>query len=98
MLQEQIIAESIDYLVAHYDERRPDLAFLAKRAGYEATHFQKLFKEHVGISPKRLCQYMHMREAREMLEARREHTGYRVEQRAFGDGAFAMICLCLVKG
>ena len=68
MIQEQVIAESIDYLVAHYDER-PDLAFLADRAGYEATHFQKLFKDYVGISPKRLCQYMHMREARELLEA-----------------------------
>lgn len=67
MLQEQVIADSIDYLVEHYQER-PDLEYLAGRAGYEATHFQKLFKEHVGISPKRLCQYMHMRKARGMLE------------------------------
>lgn len=67
MVQEQVIAESIDYLVAHYQER-PDLSFLAERAGYETTHFQKLFKEHVGISPKRLCQYMHMRRARALLE------------------------------
>lgn len=67
MIQEQVIAEAIDYLVAHYEER-PDLEFLAGRAGYETTHFQKLFKDHVGISPKRLCQYMHMRQARVMLE------------------------------
>ena len=67
MIQEQVIAESIDYLVAHYEER-PSLDFLAGRAGYEATHFQKLFKDYVGISPKRMCQYMHMRRAREMLE------------------------------
>lgn len=63
---EQVIAESIDYLVAHYSEQ-PELDFLAGRAGYETTHFQKLFKEHVGISPKRLVQYMNMRHARELL-------------------------------
>lgn len=63
---EQVIAESIDYLVAHYSEQ-PDLDFLARRAGYEATHFQKLFSEKVGISPKRLIQYMNMRHARELL-------------------------------
>lgn len=62
----QIIAESIDYLVAHYQDP-PDLALLARRAGYEPTHFQKLFKAHVGISPKRLGQYMNMRHARELL-------------------------------
>jgi AraC family transcriptional regulator, regulatory protein of adaptative response / methylated-DNA-[protein]-cysteine methyltransferase len=66
MIQEQVIAESIDYLVAHYRER-PDLEFLARRAGYEATHFQKLFTRYVGISPKRLAQVMHARHARELL-------------------------------
>jgi AraC family transcriptional regulator of adaptative response/methylated-DNA-[protein]-cysteine methyltransferase len=68
MIQEQVIAESIDYLVGHYREG-PGLEFLARRAGYETTHFQKLFKDHVGISPKRLCQYMHMRKARDLLES-----------------------------
>lgn len=67
-IPEKVIAESIDYLVAHYEDQ-PDLAFLARRAGYETTHFQKLFKEKVGLSPKRLVQYMHMRHARELLTA-----------------------------
>lgn len=62
----QIIAESIDYLVAHADES-PDLSHLAARAGYETTYFQKLFKENVGLSPKKLIQYMKMRQARELL-------------------------------
>lgn len=62
----QVIAETIDYLVDHYHER-PDLDFLSRRAGYEKTYFQKLFKEHVGISPKHLIQYMLMRDAEEML-------------------------------
>lgn len=64
---EQVIAESIDYLVAHY-KARPDLDSLARRAGYETTYFQKLFREKTGISPKRLTQYMTMRHIRELLQ------------------------------
>lgn len=63
---EQIIAESIDYLVAQ-SPNAPDLEALAKRAGYEVTHFQKLFKEKVGLSPKQLQHYMTMRRARDFL-------------------------------
>lgn len=66
MSAEAVIAESIDYLVAHHMEQ-PNLDFLAGRAGYEATYFQKLFKDKVGISPKRLVQYMNARHARELL-------------------------------
>lgn len=65
--QYDIIADTIDHLVAHYDEK-PRLEALAVRAGYEPTHFQKLFKEYVGISPKRLVQYMNMRKARELMQ------------------------------
>lgn len=62
----KIVAETIDYLVAHSKEQ-PDLESLAARAGYEATHFQKMFKQSVGISPKRLVQYMNVRHARGLL-------------------------------
>jgi AraC family transcriptional regulator of adaptative response/methylated-DNA-[protein]-cysteine methyltransferase len=63
---EQIIAESIDYLIANYNEQ-PDLSYLASRAGYEKSYFQKIFKEKVGISPKRLNQFMNLRHASELL-------------------------------
>lgn len=63
---ENVIAQSIDYLVAHY-QAQPDLDAIARRAGYEPTHFQKIFKERVGISPKRLVQYMSYRHARDLL-------------------------------
>lgn len=75
-----IIAESIDYLVAHHTEQ-PDLDFLARRAGYESSYFQKLFKEKVGISPKRLQQFMNMRHARELLSA-----GYNTLEAAHSTG------------
>lgn len=63
---DSIIAESIDYLVAHHTAQ-PDLDFLARRAGYDSAHYQKLFKQKVGISPKRLVQFMNMIHARELL-------------------------------
>ena len=63
---EDVIARSIDYLVAHY-QGQPDLDAIARKAGYEPTHFQKIFKERVGISPKRLVQYMSYRHARDLL-------------------------------
>jgi AraC family transcriptional regulator of adaptative response/methylated-DNA-[protein]-cysteine methyltransferase len=65
-LNMNVIAEAIDYLVAHYADQ-PDLDALAKRAGYEPSYFQKLFKDKVGISPKRLVQFMSMSHAKELL-------------------------------
>lgn len=64
---DKVIAEAIDYLVA-CEGQCADLDALARRAGYEPTYFQKLFREKVGISPKRLVQYMNVRHAREYLE------------------------------
>lgn len=63
---DKVIADAIDYLVACAGVGC-DLDALARRAGYEPTYFQKIFREKVGISPKRLIQYMNMRHAREYL-------------------------------
>lgn len=65
---EQIIAESIDYIVAQGADGGT-LDALASRAGYEVTHFQKLFKDKVGLSPKDLQRYLGLRRAREFLLA-----------------------------
>ncbi len=64
--QENIIANAIDYLAAREGDM-PDLDALAQRFGYESTHFQKLFKDKVGISPKRMMQYMRFKRARDFL-------------------------------
>ena len=77
---ESVVAQSIDYLVAHY-QAQPDLDAIARKAGYEPTHFQKIFKKRVGISPKRLVQYMSYRHARELLT-----TGATTEEAASAAG------------
>ena len=64
--QYDIIAKAIDYLVAEHSARL-DLDALAAKFGYEPTHFQKLFKDHVGVSPKRMVQYMNYSRARDFL-------------------------------
>lgn len=64
--QHNIIAAAIDYL-ASLDGPMPDMDALARKFGYETTHFQKLFKDRVGISPKRMMQYMAYNRARDFL-------------------------------
>lgn len=61
-----IVAQAIDYLAEHGADN-PDLDALARRFGYETTHFQKLFKDKVGISPKRMMQFMSYKRARDFL-------------------------------
>ncbi|MDB5490571.1 MAG: methylated-DNA-[]-cysteine S-methyltransferase family protein [Micavibrio sp.] len=65
-LAEQIVSDAIDYIVAHWQDQ-PDLDALARRAGYDPTHFQKTFTQMVGLSPKKLGQFLHARHAREFL-------------------------------
>ncbi len=60
------LTSAIDYLVANY-QAQPELEDIAARFGYEPTYFQKIFKEHVGISPKRFIQYMSLKTARDFL-------------------------------
>lgn len=65
-IPQKVISETIDYIVAHWQDH-PDLDDLARRAGYEPTHFQKMFTRMVGVSPKKLNQYMSARYARDLL-------------------------------
>lgn len=65
-MTEERIAQSIETIIQTYTEN-PSLEDLARQAGYSLAHFQKTFKEYVGISPKRMMQYMKMRHVRELL-------------------------------
>ncbi len=62
----QKLAAAIDYLVAHYHEQ-PELDVVATRFGYEPTYFQKIFQDHVGLSPKKFVQYMSLKTAKDFL-------------------------------
>ena len=66
----QPVARAIDYLVANW-EAQPSLEETAEVAGLSPMHFQRVFKEGAGVSPKRFLQAMAAGEAK----------------RAFDDGA-----------
>ena len=57
------IGDTLDYLAAHWQEQ-PSLDLLAKRAGWSLSHFQRAFTDHVGVSPKRVLQYLTIAHAR----------------------------------
>lgn len=53
----QLIEKAIDYLHAHHHEQ-PRLATVAAHVGLSEYHFQRLFVDWVGISPKRFLQFL----------------------------------------
>lgn len=64
------IARALHFLEDHRDEH-PDLDSAAAHIGLSPFHFQRLFSQWVGISPKRFQQYLSVGHARECLEQTR---------------------------
>ncbi len=62
------VARAIDYLVTNW-ESQPGLEETAAVAGLSAPHFQRVFKEGAGVSPKRFLQAMAAGEARRAFDA-----------------------------
>ena len=60
------IAEAIDYLQAHFREQ-PSLEEVAAALGLSPFHFQRLFSEWAGVSPKKFMQYLSVEYAKELL-------------------------------
>lgn len=67
--QEQFerITEAIQYLQTHFREQ-PELPKLAAQAHLSPFHFQRLFTEWAGVSPKKFLQYISLQHARQMLQ------------------------------
>jgi len=63
--QTHVITKAIDWLVTQHEA--PSLDQIANRYDYDPSHFQKLFKSHVGVSPKQFTQYMYYKRARDLL-------------------------------
>lgn len=89
---DEIIANTIDYMVSAADDA-PSLTALAERAGYEPAYFQKLFSRHVGISPKRMSQYMQMRKVGELLSGGSKTLDAAYEAGLSGNGRLHDLCV-----
>lgn len=64
-----LIAEAIR-LLEEDAATPPSLDALAARMGFSPTHFQRMFSEWVGVSPKRYVQYLTLDHARRLLAER----------------------------
>jgi AraC family transcriptional regulator of adaptative response/methylated-DNA-[protein]-cysteine methyltransferase len=61
------IAEAIDYIKIHF-KSQPDLAEVAQNAHLSPFHFQRLFTEWAGVSPKKFLQYTSIEYAKNILK------------------------------
>ena len=72
MIQQEItdyqrIAKAIDYIRKNF-KMQPDLETIAAHIGLSAFHFQRLFTEWAGVSPKKFLQYTSLAYAKKMLK------------------------------
>ncbi|WP_420151819.1 methylated-DNA--[protein]-cysteine S-methyltransferase [Spirosoma sp.] len=62
----QQIARAIEHLSTHY-QKQPSLSELAEKANLSEFHFQRLFTEWAGVSPKKFGQYLTIEHAKARL-------------------------------
>ncbi len=63
------IAEAIGYIRKNY-QRQPSLDEVAKACAMSPFHFQKIFTDWAGVSPKKFLQYITVEHAKKLLEQR----------------------------
>lgn len=61
------IAEAIDYIQDHFKEQ-PDLDEIAAKIHLSPFHFQRLFTDWAGVSPKTFLQYISLKHAKQVLK------------------------------
>ncbi len=67
-LDYQRIADAIDYIRDNF-QLQPDLEQVAERVHLSPAHFQRLFTDWAGTSPKKFLQYISIEHAKRMLQA-----------------------------
>ncbi|MET3114341.1 AraC family transcriptional regulator of adaptative response/methylated-DNA-[protein]-cysteine methyltransferase [Pedobacter sp. CG_S7] len=63
----QRIAEAIDYIKVNF-KSQPDLNDVAEKLNLSPFHFQRLFSEWAGVSPKKFLQYLSLDYAKSLLK------------------------------
>ncbi len=60
------IADAIEYIRTHFKDQ-PDLDEIARQVHLSPFHFQRLFQDWAGVSPKKFLQYLSIEHAKTML-------------------------------
>src|SRR6185295_13257686 len=63
----QRIANAIEYITVNF-KKQPDLETIAAHVGLSPFHFQRLFTEWAGVSPKKFLQYISLDFAKKQLK------------------------------
>ncbi len=66
------IAEAIEYITSNFKEQ-PDLDEVAKKVDLSPFHFQRLFTEWAGVSPKKFLQFLTIEYAKSILRERQSN-------------------------
>lgn len=61
------IAKAIDYIKTHFKEQ-PSLNDIAETVHLSPYHFQRLFTDWAGVSPKKFMQYLSVQYAKQLLQ------------------------------
>ena len=61
------IAEAIDYIKNNF-KSQPSLNEIAETVHLSSYHFQRLFKDWAGVSPKKFMQYISVEYAKQLLK------------------------------
>lgn len=61
------VADAIEYITRNYQEQ-PSLFDMAEEANVSIYHFQRLFTEWAGVSPKKFLQYISVNRAKRILK------------------------------
>lgn len=61
------IATAIDYIITHF-KTQPNLEEVAEKIALSPFHFQRLFTDWAGVSPKKFLQYITIAHAKKMLK------------------------------
>ncbi|MGN6434989.1 MAG: methylated-DNA--[protein]-cysteine S-methyltransferase [Agriterribacter sp.] len=69
----QRIAEAIDYIKSNF-KAQPDLDDVAEKIHLSPSHFQRLFTEWAGTSPKKFLQYISIEHAKQILTENNQAT------------------------
>lgn len=64
------IAEAIEYIKSNFKDQ-PDLAEVAEYVHLSPFHFQRLFSEWAGTSPKKFLQYISLEHAKQLLKGQK---------------------------
>ena len=64
------VERALDWLSRNF-ERQPSLAEAAGHVGWSESHFQRRFRSHVGLSPKKYVQFLTLERAKQALASSR---------------------------